>query len=165
MQHQMCSIIHLFDKNIRRSFGSLTKGTCNCCGFTRYQDCSHWCTHLGMKKPNWQSSSTQSGLTTQIRTHPRATQQGRVKCRRHLTVPAVPTQEAIPEEGGYLKKHNDVNYWNFFSPWDVCDRSRSVKFAADNVVHGSAGVADSEAAGLDAANSGRTWNKMTKSRL
>ena len=41
----------------------------------------------------------QSGLTTQISTHPRATQQGRVKCRRHITVPAVLTKEAIPEEG------------------------------------------------------------------
>ena len=34
-----------------------------------------------------QNSSNQSRLTTQI------------KCRRHVTVPAVPTQEAIPEEG------------------------------------------------------------------
>ena len=42
----------------------------------------------------------QSGLTTQISTRPRATQQGRVKCRHHITVPAVPTQKAIPEEGG-----------------------------------------------------------------
>ena len=40
------------------------------------------------------------GLTTQIRTRPRVTQQGRIKCRRHIPVPAVPTQEAIPEEGG-----------------------------------------------------------------
>ena len=55
--------------------------------------------YLGMRKPNWQSSSNQSGLTTQIRTRPRATQQGRIKCRHHVTVPAVPTQEAIPEEG------------------------------------------------------------------
>ena len=38
--------------------------------------------------------------TTQISTHPRATQQGRVKCWCHVTVPAVPTQEAILEEGG-----------------------------------------------------------------
>ena len=35
-----------------------------------------------------------------ISTCPRATQQGRVKCRHHVTVPAVLTQEAIPEEGG-----------------------------------------------------------------
>ena len=28
-----------------------------------------------------------------------ATQQGRVKCRHHITIPAVPTQEAILEEG------------------------------------------------------------------
>ena len=46
------------------------------------------------------SSSNQSGLTTQISTRPRATQQGRVKCMRYVTVPAVPTQEAIPEKGG-----------------------------------------------------------------
>ena len=31
---------------------------------------------------------------------PRATQQGHVKCRHHVTLPAVPTQEAILEEGG-----------------------------------------------------------------
>ena len=44
--------------------------------------------------------------STQISTRPRATYQGRVKCRRHpsCTVPAVPTQGAIPEEGGYKKK-------------------------------------------------------------
>ena len=47
-------------------------------------------------------------LFNPIRTHdpdqnrPRATQQGRVKCRRYITVPALTTQEAIPEEGGYL---------------------------------------------------------------
>ena len=41
-----------------------------------------------------------TGLTTQIRNRSRATQQGRVKCRSHVTIPAVPTQEAIPEEGG-----------------------------------------------------------------
>ena len=58
------------------------------------------CYYLGMKKPNWQSSSTQSGLTNQIRTRPRATKQGLIKCRCHFTIPAVPTQEAIPEEGG-----------------------------------------------------------------
>ena len=46
------------------------------------------------------SSSNQSGLTTQISTHSRAIQQGRVKCRRHVTVTAVSTQEAISEEGG-----------------------------------------------------------------
>ena len=44
--------------------------------------------------------SNQSGHTTQIKTCPRAKQQGRVKCRRHVIVPPVPTQEAIPEEGG-----------------------------------------------------------------
>ena len=31
---------------------------------------------------------------------PRATKQGCIKCKRHITVPAVPTQEAISEEGG-----------------------------------------------------------------
>ena len=46
------------------------------------------------------SSSIQSGLTTQIRTYPRATQQGCIKRRHHITVPAVPTQEAIWEESG-----------------------------------------------------------------
>ena len=53
------------------------------------------------------SSSTQSGLTTQIRTRPRATQQGCVNCRRHVTVPAVLTHEAIPEDsrGGRIKKY------------------------------------------------------------
>ena len=30
-------------------------------------------------------------------TGPRATQQGRVKCRCHVTVPVILTQEAIPE--------------------------------------------------------------------
>ena len=44
-----------------------------------------------------------------IRTHPRATQQSRVKCRRHINIPAVPTQEAIPEEGGYLKNTKKRN--------------------------------------------------------
>ena len=56
--------------------------------------------NLGMRKPNWQSYSNQSGLTTQIRTHPRATQQARVKCRCHVTIAGVLTQEAIPEGGG-----------------------------------------------------------------
>ena len=46
------------------------------------------------------SFSNQSEFTTQIRTRTRTTQQGRVNCRHHVTVPAVPTQEAIPEEGG-----------------------------------------------------------------
>ena len=43
---------------------------------------------------------TQSGLMTQIRIRPRATQQGRVKCRPHVTIAAVPTHEAILEEDG-----------------------------------------------------------------
>ena len=50
--------------------------------------------NLGMRKPNWQSSSNQSGHMTQIRTRTRATLQGRVKYRCHVTV------TAIPEEGG-----------------------------------------------------------------
>ena len=45
-------------------------------------------------------NTNQFGLTTQISTCPRATQQGCVKCNRHFTVPAAQTQEAIPEEGG-----------------------------------------------------------------
>ena len=45
----------------------------------------------------------QSGLTTQIRTRPRATQQGHVKCRHHITFPAVPTQEAISEKADNKK--------------------------------------------------------------
>ena len=42
-----------------------------------------------------------------IRTRPRATQQGRVKCKWYVPDPMVPTQEAIPEEGGcrIIKKH------------------------------------------------------------
>ena len=48
----------------------------------------------------YNSSSNQSKFTTQISTCPRATQQGCIKCRRHVTVLAVPTQEAIPEESG-----------------------------------------------------------------
>ena len=59
--------------------------------------------YLAMSKPNLKSSSNQSRLMTQIRTCPRATQQGRIKCRCHVTVPVVPTQEAIPEEGGFKK--------------------------------------------------------------
>ena len=35
-----------------------------------------------------------TGLTTQISTRPRATKQGRVKCRHHGTIPVVLTQEA-----------------------------------------------------------------------
>ena len=38
-------------------------------------------------------ASNQSVLTTQITTRPRATQQGRINCRPHIPVPAVPTQE------------------------------------------------------------------------
>ena len=37
---------------------------------------------------------------TQMSTHPRATKKGRVKCRHQSTVPTVPTQGAIPAEGG-----------------------------------------------------------------
>ena len=42
----------------------------------------------------------QSGHRTQIRTCPRAIQQGHVECGRHITVPPVLTKEAIPEKGG-----------------------------------------------------------------
>ena len=41
---------------------------------------------------------------THIRICPRATQQGRIKCRCHITVPAVPTQDANPEKEDNLKK-------------------------------------------------------------
>ena len=61
---------------------------------TVYKHDARDCKLVGMPPQN------QSGYTTQIRTHPRATEQGRVKCRCHVTVPAVLTQEAIPEEGG-----------------------------------------------------------------
>ena len=70
------------------------------------------------------SSSNQSGLTTQIRTHPRPIQQGSVKCRCHVTVPAVPTQEAIPEEGRILKKPSLLDFvlvWSF-CPSASCQR-------------------------------------------
>ena len=45
----------------------------------------HYC--LGWSNPAWGIiySSNQSGLTTRIRTHPKATQQGWVKCRHHVT--------------------------------------------------------------------------------
>ena len=43
-------------------------------------------------------------------THPRATQQGCIKCRCHITVPAVPTQEAIPEEGDHKKYLVDLDF-------------------------------------------------------
>ena len=49
--------------------------------------------------PQTVSSSNQSRHTTQIRTHPRAKQQGCIKCRCQVTVPVILTQEAIPEEG------------------------------------------------------------------
>ena len=44
----------------------------------------------------------QTNLDTrpQIRTRPRATRQGRIQCRCHINVPAVPTQEEILEAGG-----------------------------------------------------------------
>ena len=52
-----------------------------------------------MKKSIIVELVNQSRLMTQIRTRPKATQQG-VKCRCDVTVPAVPTQKAIPEESG-----------------------------------------------------------------
>ena len=83
-------------------------------------DCQLICIkYLGMKNPNWQSSSIQSGLTTQIRTRPRATHQGHIKCRGHITIPAVPTQEAIPEEGRYKKKIEllfETNFVTYLTP-------------------------------------------------
>ena len=48
----------------------------------------------------------------QISTCPRATWQGRVKCRCLVTVPVVPTQEAIPEECWSLKN----KYFPFHIP-------------------------------------------------
>ena len=54
----------------------------------------------------WQNSSNQSGHTTQIRTHPIATQQGHIKCRNHVTISAVPKQEAIPKESGKKTLNN-----------------------------------------------------------
>ena len=64
------------------------------------------------------SSSNQSGLTTQIRTHPRATQKGRIKCRHHVTIPAVPLQEAILEEGRkkYMYTYNMLCILNLKDP-------------------------------------------------
>ena len=44
-------------------------------------------------------------------TRPRATQQGCVKCRHHVTVPAVLSQETIPEEGDKkLKKKQKQDF-------------------------------------------------------
>ena len=79
---------------------------------------------MGMRKPNLQSSSNQSGLKTQIRTHPRLSQQVCVKCMRHITVSAVPTQEEIPEEGRqktYLQtstcSYLGISHWSFLGVW------------------------------------------------
>ena len=57
--------------------------------------------------PLWQHSTfcnyikllNQSVYKPQIRTSPRAAQQGRIKCKWHITVPMVSSQEAISEEG------------------------------------------------------------------
>ena len=38
-------------------------------------------------------------IQAQIRIRPKATQQGRVKWRWHVTVPTISAQEATPEEG------------------------------------------------------------------
>ena len=46
---------------------------------------------------------------------PKATQQGRVKCRHHITITVVPTQEAIPEEGGSKKSYG----WCWWTDKDV----------------------------------------------
>ena len=64
-------------------------------------------------KPNWQSSSNQSALTTQISMCQGlvcALEQGRVKCRRHVTVPVVPTQEAILEADNKKKSKDAVKF-------------------------------------------------------
>ena len=52
----------------------------------------------------YKAPQTNPDSDPKIRTRPRATQQGRVKCRHHVTLPAVLAQEAIPEEGGSLTK-------------------------------------------------------------
>ena len=57
------------------------------------QTCILLCVLYHCKRYQWTKLS-------KISTHPRATQQDCVKCRRHFTVSAVPTQEAILEEGG-----------------------------------------------------------------
>ena len=61
------------------------------------QTCILLCVLYHYKRYQWTKLS-------QISTHPRATQQDCVKCRRHFTIPAVPTQEAILEEGGSWKR-------------------------------------------------------------
>ena len=61
---------------------------------------------------------------TQISTRPRATKQGRIKCRRHSTVPTIPTQGAILEEGGIGKKTRRTKYFDsiFFQVTCYCGR-------------------------------------------
>ena len=57
--------------------------------------------------PLWQHSTfcnyikllNQSVYKPQIRTSPRVAQQGRVKCKWHITVPMVPSQEAFQRKG------------------------------------------------------------------
>ena len=53
---------------------------------------SPWAYLLKLLKPIWTHDPDQNP--------PRTTQQGHIMCVRHVTVPAVPTQEAVPEEGG-----------------------------------------------------------------
>ena len=65
-------------------------------------DCSEveiLCSYLNSRAPGVDKAPQTIRLMTQIRTCPRATEQGRVKCRCQLTVSEVPTQEAILEEG------------------------------------------------------------------
>ena len=65
--------------------------------------------------------TSQSGLTTQIRTCPRAAQQGRLKCRCHVNVPAVPTQQSIQEEGRSLKQiYKSLNQLYNKQLWPKC---------------------------------------------
>ena len=64
----------------------------------------HWALHRN-EETQLKSSSNQSAQKTQIRTCPRATQQGRIKCRYHVTIPVVPTLEAILNSGrGWIVK-------------------------------------------------------------
>ena len=89
------------------------------------------------------NSSNQSGLTTQIRTCPWATQQGHVKC--HVTIQAVPTQEAIAllarhtfsksdaiQTSGHVKRHTSCyagNLSNFVRPLQIIYMSITGQFS------------------------------------
>ena len=58
---------------------------------------------LGMKKHNWKSSSNQSRLMTKIRTRPRATQQGCLKCRGSRQRSSGPNTGSNFRERGIIK--------------------------------------------------------------